>query len=125
MFRGYLLGRSNLNSQREAVGSGSALRKPMSEVGQDGPKRREECEKLLGRQQHKQGSEDIHHCCNSQELSTEVPCAGDSDGGRGRHALYLHKACSPLFKDMHLLQKHTNNCRITAVKCKCFQGGGT
>lgn len=45
--------------------------------------------------------------------------------GTGRHALYLHKACSPLFKDMHLLQKHTNSCRITAVKCKCFQGGGT
>ena len=84
MFRGYLLGRSNLNSQREAVGSGSALRKPMSEVGQDGPKRREECEKLLGRQQHRQGSEDIHHCCNSQELSTEVPCAGDSDEWEGK-----------------------------------------
>ena len=27
--------------------------------------------------------------------------------GRGRHALYLHKACSPVFKEMHLLQKHT------------------
>lgn len=36
MCRGYLLGRSDLNSQREAVGSGSAFKEPRSEVGQDG-----------------------------------------------------------------------------------------
>lgn len=45
--------------------------------------------------------------------------------GWGRHGLCHQEAYSPVFRDMYHLQKLTNNCGITAVKLKCFQGGGT
>lgn len=45
--------------------------------------------------------------------------------GWGRHGLCHHEAYSPVFRDPYHLQKLTNNCGITAVKRKCFQGGGT